>query len=250
MTRILRKLHWAELQRQSFVVESRAFFQDSPYRLRQESNADNTQYVIRATHIKAVPDHFGLRVGDIAHNLRSTLDHVAHSVARTPGQKTSFPIWHDESRDAHGRLIQPFIAGGTGRSVKRLLKESQPYFDGQDPDDNLLYLLRELDNIDKHRFVVTSAASQGASAHGFIPDPIGEWTLEPEWGKLESGDPVATFTFARPNPNIEIEYRPILAISVEGIATALDGQEISHALWQMHKAVRDTAKKFEPYLRR
>jgi hypothetical protein len=213
-------------------------------------NADGTEHVVRVTGVKVLPDRFSLRIGDIAHNLRSTLDHVAYSVARTPNRDTSFPIWSQQSRQPSGRLIQPFIAGGTTAAVKRILKAVQPYAEGQVPQTNLLYLLRELDNVDKHRFVVTSATSHGASYHGFSPDPAGEWEMEPIWGTLEPTKPVVRFRFAQPNPTIKIDYRPILALSVEGVASALDDEDIVHGLWQMNRAVKAIAENFEPHLRR
>lgn len=232
----------------------KTFFENKPYRLRQESNADGTVHTIRITSVKAIPEDFALRIGDIAHNIRSTLDHLAYSLARSPDDHTAFPIWHDESRDGRGRLQHPSIAGGVPRAVKRLVRDSQPYYapylNGQNPDEHLFWLLRQLDNIDKHRVVVACSASQGSSYHGFIPQPAGDWELDPAWGKLEAGEPVATFSFAEPNPKIKIDYGPILVLGVEGVSPALEGEDLLVFLWQAYKAVRDTVQKFEPYLRR
>jgi hypothetical protein len=39
-------------------------------------------------------------------------------------------------------------------------------------------------------------------------------------------------------------------LSVEGVASALDDEDIVHGLWQMNRAVKEIAEKFEPHLRR
>jgi hypothetical protein len=94
--------------------------------------------------------------GDVVHNLRSTLDHLAYHLAQVgtpdtePSIDVSFPI------SASSKIYESRKA----RKVKGMRPEAieaidrlKPYKGGND----LLWRLHELDNIDKHRFIFTVA---------------------------------------------------------------------------------------------
>lgn len=96
-------------------------------------------------------------VGDIVHNLRSALDHlawqlvsvgVASGETRSQGwEKIQFPIAHslDSFVSMKGRAIE-----GARREAIEALDRLKPYKDGNDA----LWLLRQLDNADKHSFIL------------------------------------------------------------------------------------------------
>jgi hypothetical protein len=96
-------------------------------------------------------------VGDIVHNLRSALDHlawqlvsvgVANGETRSQGwEKIQFPIAHsfDSFVSMKGRAIE-----GARREAIKVLDRLKPYQGGNDA----LWLLRQLDNTDKHSFIL------------------------------------------------------------------------------------------------
>jgi len=98
-----------------------------------------------------------LIVGDVVHNLRSSLDHLVFQLAllRNPSfkheRRTAFPIFNAESEfESKGiRRVKPYVCN----EAFELVREYQPYH-GATETQALLWILSELDNIDKHRMVV------------------------------------------------------------------------------------------------
>jgi len=103
------------------------------------------------------PPNIPAIAGDVAHNLRCALDHLAFhlvmvgvSFGETPPEKwedIQFPIFHSfESYEAgKGRRIQ-----GARREAIEAIDALKPYKGGCEP----LWLLRRLDNTDKHSFIL------------------------------------------------------------------------------------------------
>jgi hypothetical protein len=100
------------------------------------------------------PLHFGVIVGDYLHNLRCVLDHVIWQLVllngRNPTYRNAFPIC-DTRED---------FEKATKRELRRLADDQlelvaafQPYHLDGDPKEHSLAVLRDLSNIDKHRFV-------------------------------------------------------------------------------------------------
>jgi len=95
--------------------------------------------------------------GDVVHNLRCALDHLAYQLVlvgvafgETPPKKwqdVQFPIAHssDSYKTAKERRIQ-----GARREAIEAVDALKPYKDGNDP----LWLLSKLDNADKHSFIL------------------------------------------------------------------------------------------------
>jgi hypothetical protein len=95
--------------------------------------------------------------GDIIHNLRSALDHLAHQLVRigSPGKEVSrrieFPIAKDLATyesDKTGKIK------GMRPEAKKAIDELKPYKGGNDS----LWRIHELDNFDKHRALFTVAS--------------------------------------------------------------------------------------------
>ncbi len=97
--------------------------------------------------------------GDIVHNLRCALDHLAFqlvSVGVEAGESRTekwadiqFPIFHSPAsyEAGKGRRIE-----GMRREAVEAIDRLKPYQDGNDA----LWLLRQLDNTDKHNFILIS----------------------------------------------------------------------------------------------
>jgi hypothetical protein len=147
------KTHIIELD-----AEISTFLATKPYRILEKVDP---KLIYQISHVAPVPGHIGAVVGDIAHNLRSALDHLSHQLMlvalgdQWSNEKSFFPV------------------GDTARRYKaelRGLKEKG--FLRQDAFDALLaieahkggkghqfWVLHSLNNIDKHRIILTAGGS-------------------------------------------------------------------------------------------
>ena len=96
-----------------------------------------------------VPIDFPIRVGEIAYNLRSTLDHLVHALVldnnEEPSKQNDFPIFSEEAdyrRDAPRKLE------GVANDRRDLIESFQPFQSGI---GRHLWMLHLVCNIDKHR---------------------------------------------------------------------------------------------------
>jgi hypothetical protein len=110
------------------------------------------------------PLRFGVILGDWLHNLRCALDHVIWQLVLLNGKKptrsNAFPI--RDTKTGFDNTVPRELRGLTA-SQRRLVEEFQPYRLAGDPKQHSLAVLRDLSNIDKHRFVhVTTAREEGA----------------------------------------------------------------------------------------
>ncbi len=100
---------------------------------------------------------YGLIAGDVCHNLRSALDHLACQLtllsARKPTKSTQFPIF--KSRIEYDQKSPPMIKGILPTIAARI-ERLQPYNTaplGDPLKTNPLWILSELSNADKHRMI-------------------------------------------------------------------------------------------------
>lgn len=161
---ILKKLeradkHLAELRSQIFAYLGQ---QPAPYATDQVWLSLGTECSFRAWRTADVPLDLSVVVGEIVHQLRSSLDHLVVALAKKNGQEATlshqFPIV-----STGARFDQAINAGrlrGVGGAEVDRIRQMQPMNEA-DPDDNFLSLLAALNNADKHRnlIVTTGAAS-------------------------------------------------------------------------------------------
>jgi hypothetical protein len=157
MRSILAKIERAEEHIRNFDAESRAFFQRNQYRVIIHDDPETGNRLFHARFIDEPTDRFSIIIGDVAHNLRSALDHLAWQLILANGgtpkiEKTSFPIFKapPTTPQNYESAIRGKICGASDEAV-RIIKELKPYKGGNDAFWNL----RELNNIDKHRLLVT-----------------------------------------------------------------------------------------------
>jgi len=196
--------------------------------------------------VKPVPLEIDLLVGDIIHNTRTTLDHLAFALSRRPSDKTNFPIWDTPLRNKKGRIIQPSFRGREPVAIKRVLKSVQPYI-GTFPPHRWLSMLRDLDNTDKHRFIQPGIAALNGTAHGVYGE-TGEYQVDYEWGPLIDGEPVAYFRFAMPNPHVKINLHLMPDVTLQTVRPPWGDESIVSVLWTLTGAVQTTVREFRAFL--
>lgn len=152
------------------------------------------------------PPRLSILVGDVVHNARSAIDHLAWALVRfnrrTPSRKCSFPICDDE--DAFNERGVKIIAG-VGRRAESIIRGLQPYQLKADAHGHPLWLLQYLSNADKHRqlnaiggyamnqWVNLVERIEGSTLGGPLacfPDQVNSCVLN-------HGDEVATFPMSR-----------------------------------------------------
>ena len=131
------------------------------YTVRQERHPDTGHRVLHTT-FRDVDPEWPLVIGDCLHNLRSALDHVVNELSGGMPH-TEFPIFKD--RREFFKLESPSHTMGpkTGALYKLrgvsdrawcAIESAQPYVaeeNGLDPETEPLWILHQLNNIDKHR---------------------------------------------------------------------------------------------------
>jgi hypothetical protein len=127
-----------------------------------------------------LPRRFGVIAGEIVHHLRSSLDHIVWNLSsetyrRQHERDIGFPILTDppDTKEKQ-RNYERRLAGITSTAALRLIEELQPY-KAQNPLDNPLAIVHQLDRIDKHQNLVLVIASFDAVMH--VPMALFSQTL-------------------------------------------------------------------------
>ena len=154
---VLQKVERADQHIQNLDAATRQFCGTQVNGLRFEDNQESRERTYYLVNTPEVPPSISLIVGDALHNLRSALDHLAWQLVEvgggTPGKWTSFPIADDASK-----YIPAFVSGkikGARQDAIEAINLIKPYKGGADD----IWRLRELNNIDKHRLLLTGCLS-------------------------------------------------------------------------------------------
>jgi hypothetical protein len=176
-----------ERARQHLVTlqqEIRTFTNANPYGFVTELEEETGHYIVRAREYVERPAHAGLIVGDLVHNLRSALDHVAYALAdlgKGATRNTAWPLVSDEKDwpSQEGLLLKGMLKGH-----RAAIKELQPYqarnaiYAGKLPRAEIerrwtvhmhTLVIGRLDNLDKHVGllpVVPLSKSEPPTFHG------------------------------------------------------------------------------------
>jgi hypothetical protein len=162
--------------------------------------------------VREWPDsaHLGVVIGDVLHNLRSGLDHLAWIAGGDPppNEKTSaFPIFKNKGRFQRDGL--PLIRGAK-QDVQRLIEDEQPWKDGDTADAHPFWRLRVLSNQDKHRLLaVVASASWGVTR--CVPemrDSLSQLVQRPitEDGEIIARWPLPDTTQPKPGKDFDVSF--------------------------------------------
>lgn len=200
------KMARADESIQVLDAEISSFLKSGVYRIVGQRDPDARQYRLVAVG-PPPPLRFSVLAGEIIHHLRSSLDHLVWQLVLanggTPDRRTEFPISETLSqyKDACGRGK----IAGVSKSAAAIIKALQPYHRGARFQHHPLWVLHEMDRIDKHRLLVTVAVGVRTGNELRIgSEPGGEGVIEitnfvPAEGFIrpsEGGTEVARLTFA------------------------------------------------------
>ncbi|MFN2488831.1 MAG: hypothetical protein ABR529_03650 [Actinomycetota bacterium] len=239
------KIRRAEDHLRAFNECHQRFLDANPYRVTRELHRDGAEHVYTVEVRSRPPNYLSAIAGDFFHNLRSALDSVLYdvSVATKPAltakerRTIGFPIaLREENLDVAQMRYAPCAAQAE-------VKAAQPY-QGEKADMHPLWLLRCFNNIDKHQqvVVVPAHAMGGSWRDSSLPDHPVE-SFHPV-GPFEDGAELARFTFSRPEPEVDMEFAPMLDVSL--------GDRVLPASFDMREvltAVRDDVlPRFAPFV--
>jgi hypothetical protein len=133
--------------------------------------------VYRAQITWQPPREWGLLLGDCVHNLRSALDHMVWDLVLlnggTPDSNTEFPIYWDGTKYGLKGQAERKLKGVSAQATD-LIEQSQPYH-APVPCSHPLWVLHELDVIDKHHSILLTASIANlrfVGHYGDLPEPL------------------------------------------------------------------------------
>lgn len=190
--------------------------------LRLEPDPEAGYYVGKVESVPTLPPSIGVLVGDVVHEFRSALDHLAWQAALRqtdkPHRRTSFPI--TDSEKDYG-LACAYISN-LGPEESAIVERFQPYNRGGEYSP--LRMLRVLSNKDKHKVlnaVVVRATIVGATFEGVNCTVEGtEWIrdgreleVDAQFVRLKLG---GNFT----HPEVKMKGNFVPEVALEGGDTA------------------------------
>ena len=190
-----------------------------------------------------LPDVSAL-LGDCLHNFRCVLDHmiwfasVVNSGSPPPGPKRiSFPVSdrRESYKDKGLHAVPP--------EIKEYVETLQPYHAGKDARSHPLWVVSELDNVDKHRqlHVIRHVALKPEVR--FTSTSEGPWVETMEAGPVEDGTVLARlftpFSFARNEVEMNLNITHGIVIEETETTPAL---HLGQTMEAVMLAVRDAAQ--------
>lgn len=190
---------WARIQSNSIGRDLEDEGRNHVYRVRKPQPFNDVWLVI---------------IGEILYDLRSALDHLACALVPKPNPRTEFPIFRKKD-GPDGFLTKapaklPRLQQGKPDAWD-IIEQLQPYQGagrGGDPERDPLWVLHQLNIIDKHRYPLVSTTAphqttwQGLRTPGVglvIPD------FAPDSLDFVQDNCVATFRYADPHPEIDLQ---------------------------------------------
>lgn len=249
------KIERAKQHKEELQKEIKLFFDSQPYKIGTKSEPRSKRLIYYLVKADVVPEKIALITGDVIQNLRSSLDYLAYMLFTigpgngTQGHHIYFPIAadFDQYESDKNRKTE-----GIGQQAKDLIDKVKPYKGGNDS----LWKIHELNNIDKHRLLVTVGSSFGsvdvgahmqASMRKTFPDldiPAIPLFLKPAdiLFPLKAGDELfIDGPDAKPIPNMQFKFNIVLNES--GV---VEGEPLIEALQSMIDAVDSLVPMFAP----
>lgn len=151
------KVNWANHQIYALHSEFVRFSRESHDRIRAEANLDHSKNALMLYYALNVPPKINLLIGDIVHELSTALDHMYSELIEIftgkPNKRATFPFHKDKKEFTQDDAIKQVVRRGVPRKLVYdvIVDRVRPFETG----NRLLWVLRKLDNIDKHRQILT-----------------------------------------------------------------------------------------------
>jgi hypothetical protein len=243
--------------------EVRSFLGSQPYQIGTRRDPATRRMVYYLVSVQPIPPVIAAITGDIIHNLRSALDHLAYQLVtmgtggKGPYRHVYFPI--SESAKKHKTEGLKKIQG-MSLEAKKAIEALRPYQGGND----MLWHIHSLDNIDKHRLLITvgsayrsfnigsllkrSLKQEGEVGFSNLDNfPFSNLALKPadRLFPLKAGDELfMDLPDAEVDENLKFQFEIAF-----GEPEVFDGKPLLETLEQMIKTVHDIILSFKEFLR-
>ncbi|MCO4273828.1 hypothetical protein NG701_05185 [Pseudarthrobacter sp. HLT3-5] len=219
-----------------------------PIALVRQIQPDGETSVMAVQVTSQPPVSLSVLVGEIAHQLRSAVDHIACGLVlaagNTPTRRTSFPV-------CKTRPIRLAVDGGVSSEALTRVDDVQPYQQSE-PTAHPLYVLNELWNVDKHRNLHLTALML-KDTHAFLSSPNGSSLVGGQFQTGVVGDDciIGAFGFANGeiNPDLEITAMGLSFVALDESGPWPNDYPVQSLLENLYDYVStDLVPKFEPLL--
>jgi hypothetical protein len=254
---ILAKIERAKNHIRDLDRERYAFVNSGPYKIEAETNVNRRETSYYLTKAGKVPLTFATATGDILHNLRSALDHLAYQLVIIgiggiePTWKVYFPV--ADSPAIYETTKMGKIKGMRQEAIDAI-DRAKPYKGG----DDTLWCLHRLNIIDKHRLVlligsglqhvdITHRRYETGGESRFqevLVQPVNRLPLVKEGDILWTD--VATPDMPWPHVDYQLQFTFDIAL---GEPEVLKGKSLLETLQQTCDLVDNLISSFEPLLR-
>lgn len=204
--------------------------------------------------LKPIPQRFGVMVGEIVHDMRSALDHLAAYLVQLYGSEptltTAWPVTRSpyEWRSKVERRKRPFQlwrkkGAGPLKGIPRssdawtIIENSQPYVRTNPARDDPLWELHELWNADKHRILnqlplYLAPGIDLVERFTFPPGvtPVASKPLLGPERPLKDSTKLALFEFATPYPSMDVQIKLSLQVALREEKRSHDRGDIRDTL--------------------
>lgn len=230
----------------------------NPHEFRTQLDPESGEYCVWTRIREMPPPDWSLIVGDIVHNLRSALDHLAYQLVikagGEPTNRTSFPIFHDDpftKTHKGARNWRDRVAGMLEDDVA-LIKSLQPYQqryvpEADPPEDHILFTLNELWNADKHRQLIVTLTFHTGAEFGIehIQGYEFELLAQRPPGPCENGTVIALYRLTPTAPDPEVEMNVDVTFEIGLVEARLpDPLELLRTLRMLGDHVADIVDDF------
>jgi len=220
------KLGRAEAQIDQLEAEIARFLRRDTYEITQDFDPATGRCTLYFVVKHRPPLGWSVAIGEVVHNLRSALDHLACQLFLASGgtdcenPKTAFPILSD-CTDAGFRKWLDKNLPGLKKGMVTELREFQPYKRGNAAPRDPLAILNRLSNQDKHRLLVPMFAETIPGSTGMIGnrelrdvDPMPSAAFDLPTGPLREEAPLAKVDFRITGPDPYVEVEPHFPIDI------------------------------------
>ena len=220
-------------------VALRAYFESDAYEFRGDYDAYSNEFPITG-RAQMVEPRICTLAGEVLHNLRSALDHLAWELVRAnsgqPDENTSFPILHvGPTPNKKGIQPPPYISGGVSAAAQVIVGDAQPYKLGTAYAGHPLWPLQRINIVDKHRHVAIEGLFLTNTS--FMPSDFEDctWTAQREHVD-EYG---AQLAMVPDDPSVNMQGSSTLQVVIHEPADGIQGRPLLRSLEDALATVRE-----------
>jgi hypothetical protein len=233
-----------------------AYKNTEPYAVTTEIDHEKNRVLYYVCQADEVPPTIALAAGDVLQNLRSALDHLAWELVvaagNEPDANTAFPISANEMKYENNKLQK---MNGMSQDAMDAIDALKPYKGGNDT----LWRIHALNNIDKHRLLLTV----GGSFRAFDIASHSNHLAEKIFGKMQSMAPPRVINPGGSFPlkvgdvlleshgTVEVDPKTVEFFGIEvvfGENGIVEGEPVLSTLQGMMATVESIVNEFAPLL--